>query len=573
MKSLAPLARCVVLLGAVTCGLVATQAVRSADAPAESVDRLKRDLQYLSSDELEGRGVGLKGLDLAADYIREQFAAAGLKVDAVNGTPFQPFTLPTGAKQGPVNTLEIVGPEGAKINPTLATDFTTQSFGGAGAFFGEMVFCGYGIEAADKNYNDFEGIDLKGKVAIILRKVPQQGNPRGPFSSGRGGVGPHGELRTKVINAATKGAAAILLVNDPYTGKNDLAQGKQQVLKLAEQVAESAVELEAIPSEEADKAAAGKAKLAESIAKYKAGKGHLPSEPSDDLLKFGYAGSEPIREIPVLHITQKLCNQILKGAINTTLDDLEAKIDQTQKPASQVLAGWNAGGVVSLERTQATVKNVIGVVEGAGPWANETIVVGAHYDHVGRGGNGSLAPGSTEIHNGADDNGSGTVSLLELARRIGARAEKLPRRVVFIAFTAEELGLIGSARYTKEPVFPLENTIAMFNMDMVGRLSENKLTVFGVETAKQFQDELKKHSGEVGVELVMKPEGFGPSDHSSFYAKKIPVLHFFTGLHSDYHRPGDDWEKINFEGANKLVDLTERLIVQTAQREAKPEYV
>jgi hypothetical protein len=386
-------------------------------------------------------------------------------------------------------------------------------------------------------------------------------------------VGPYGELRTKVINAAAKGAAAILFVNDPYTGRNELAEARKQVGKLAEGVAESAVEVEAIDAADAEKLAMAKMKLTEAVAKYKAGKGHLPAEPSDDLMKFGYAGSEAIREIPVLHITQKLCDQLLQGSLKTTLAALEEKIDQTQKPASQVLTGWNAGGVVSIERTQAAVRNVIGVVEGNGPLANETIVVGAHYDHVGRGGPESLARGSSEIHNGADDNGSGTVALLELARRIASRPEKLPRRVVFIAFTAEEKGLIGSARYTKEPVFPLENTVAMYNLDMVGRLTENKLTVFGVKTAKHFEESLGKHGPELGLELSMKPEGFGPSDHSSFYAKKIPVLHFFTGTHSDYHRPGDDWDKINYEGTRKIVDLTERMIVETALREARPEYV
>jgi len=540
---------------------------------AESQARLKSDIQFLASDELEGRGVGLKGLDLAADYVRDQFQKAGLKIDSVQGGAFQPFTMPTAAVEGPVNTLEIVGAEGAKLNAVAKTDFSTMSFGGAGAFFGDVVFCGYGIEAADKNYNDFEGIDLQGKVAIILRKVPQQSNPKGPFSGGRGGVGPHGELRNKVINAAGKGAAAVLLVNDPYSARQELNQSREAVAKLAQQVADLAVEFEQADPNNAEALQQARTKLTEGVAKYRAGKGHLPAEPGDDLIKFGYGGNEAIREIPVMHITNKFANELLKLAAAPTLTELEASIDESGKPASRPLAGVRAGGVTSVERPVATVKNVIGVVEGTGPLADETVVVGAHYDHVGRGGNGSLAPGSSEIHNGADDNASGTVSLLELARRIAGRTEKLPRRVVFIAFTAEELGLIGSARYTREPVFPLENTVAMFNLDMVGRLTENKLTVFGSKTAKHFEESLNRFGSELQLELALKPEGFGPSDHSSFYAKKIPVLHFFTGTHSDYHRPGDDWEKINLEGTGKIVDLAEKLIVETALREARPEYV
>jgi hypothetical protein len=541
--------------------------------PAESQTRLKSDIQYLASDDLEGRGVGLKGLDLAADYVRDQFQKAGLKIDAVQGGAFQPFTMPTAAVEGPVNTLEIVGPEGAKLNGVSKSDFSTMSFGGAGAFFGDVVFCGYGIEAGEKNYSDFAGVDLQGKVAILLRKVPQQANPKGPFSGGRGGVGPHGELRNKVINAATKGAAAVLLVNDPYTARQEYTQAQQAVAKLAESLAELAVEFEQADPNNAEAVQQARAKLTEGVAKYKAGKGHLPAEPADELVKFGYAGNEAIREIPVMHITNKFANQLLKLGGAPTLTELEAQIDQTGQPASRALTGVRAGGVTSVERPVATVKNVIGVVEGTGPLANETVVVGAHYDHVGRGGNGSLAPGSSEIHNGADDNASGTVSLLELARRIANRPEKLPRRVVFIAFTAEEVGLIGSARYTREPVFPLENTVAMFNLDMVGRMTDNKLTVFGSKTAKHFEESLGKYGSELQLELSLKPEGFGPSDHSSFYAKKIPVLHFFTGTHSDYHRPGDDWEKINLEGTAKIVDLTEKLIVETAQRETRPEYV
>ncbi len=163
--------------------------------------------------------------------------------------------------------------------------------------------------------------------------------------------------------------------------------------------------------------------------------------------------------------------------------------------------------------------------------------------------------------------------LIELARRLSARKTKLPRRIVFIAFTAEELGLIGSARYVANPVFPLDKTIAMFNMDMVGRLREQRLTVFGTGTAprwkKMLDDQGKRHK----FALSMKPSGFGPSDHSSFYGKKIPVLHFFTGTHSDYHRPGDDWPKINLGGIEQVVGLIEDMVLATAHTKARPKYV
>lgn len=215
------------------------------------------------------------------------------------------------------------------------------------------------------------------------------------------------------------------------------------------------------------------------------------------------------------------------------------------------------------------------MIDGEGPLADETVVVGAHYDHVGRGGQNSLAPGSSEIHNGADDNASGTATLIELARRFGQRARQkpLPRRVVFIAFTGEELGLLGSARYVKQPVFPLDKTVAMLNMDMVGRLKEDKLIVYGTKTSPHWEESLTQFNAGTHFKLIFKPEGFGPSDHSSFYAKKIPVLHFFTGEHADYHRPSDDWDKINVDGMSRVADLMEQVLVQTIETPARPEYV
>jgi len=522
--------------------------VYSGDAVAESEQRLLNDIKYLASDELEGRGVGLKGLDAAADYIRDQFSKAGLAVESVGGGAFQTFTMSTGATLGTHNTLELTGPENKKLTLTPTTDFVTQSYGGAGAFQGELAFCGYGVEAADKNFDEFAGIDLKGKVAIIMRRVPQQGNPHGNFGDTKGAMSQHAELRTKLDHAFSKGAVAVLFVNDPFTGRKELEQANKQVANLAQAVATAAVEFEAADPKDAEKVAAARKKLSEEVAKYKAGKGHLGEGEPDTLMKFGYGGHDAIRNIPVMHITRAQCDQVLKAALNKTLAEIESAIDKDLKPQSAVLTGWSAGGVATIERKQAHVKNVIGVLEGSGPLADETVVIGAHYDHVGRGGPGSFVPGSNEVHNGADDNASGTVSLLELARRLGARKEKLPRRLVFIAFTGEEMGLIGSSRYTKEPVFPLEKTIAMLNMDMVGRLQDDKLTVFGTGTSPIWDDMLKRRAKEAHFELSLSPEGMGPSDHQSFFLKQIPVLHFFTGTHGDYHRPSDDWEKINIPG-------------------------
>lgn len=561
------------LVSALGLSLAGFVPVYSGDAVSESQQRLLTDIKYLASDELEGRGVGLKGLDLAADFIRNQFAAAGLNVTSANGTAFQPFQMTTGSTLLQPNTLEIVGPNDTKVTLVLGKDFQPQTFGGAGAFSGEVAFCGYAIEADDKKYNDFANIDLKGKVAIVMRMAPQQANPKSEFAGQHGGISREADLRTKVRNTFAKGAAAILFVNDPYSGRFKLEKSKEQLAKRAEEVAAAAEEFDAVDAGHAEKVAAARKTLSAELAKYKDAKARVAAGEPDVLMPFGHVGHESVRAIPILHITRAACDRILKDALKKSLVDLETEIDKDLKPQSAVLTGWTAGGIVSMERKQAEVKNVIGTLEGEGRLADETIVIGAHYDHVGRGGSGSLSPGSNEVHNGADDNASGTVTLIELARRFGSRKEKLPRRLVFIAFTAEEEGLIGSARYTKEPLYPLEKTVAMLNMDMVGRLKDEKLTIFGTGTSPVWESMVQKLSKEGGFQLKMTPEGFGPSDHSSFYAKQIPVLHFFTGNHSDYHRPGDDWEKINVPGMQRVADMMEKIVIDVAKNPERPKYV
>ena len=250
------------------------------------------------------------------------------------------------------------------------------------------------------------------------------------------------------------------------------------------------------------------------------------------------------------------------------------KADRRRAQAAQRgdLTGWKIKGETAVERVDTPVKNVVGVLEGEGPLAEETIVIGAHYDHLGHGGTGSLDPGSTEIHHGADDNASGAAALVEVARQLAGREKKLPRRIVFIAFTGEERGLLGSARYVRDPLVPLDKTIAMLNMDMVGRLVDDKLVIYGNGTAEEFDSLLNNLNEKYAFKITRHPEGFGPSDHSSFYAKQIPVLHFFTGTHSDYHRPTDTAEKINVDGMRRVADMVAEAAVTIAQADQRPTY-
>ena len=211
-------------------------------------------------------------------------------------------------------------------------------------------------------------------------------------------------------------------------------------------------------------------------------------------------------------------------------------------------------------RVEVAANNVVGVIEGSDPvLKDESIVIGAHYDHLGRGGEGSLAAREGEIHHGADDNASGTAGVLELARIFSAQRPKLKRTLVFIAFSGEEEGLLGSNYYVNHPLMPLDKTVAMINMDMIGRMKDRKLVIGGVGTAKEWR-QLITTGANNAFELTMNEDGYGPSDHSSFYSKQIPVLFFWTGTHNDYHKPSDTFEKINYNDEARILSLVAKIV-------------
>ena len=237
------------------------------------------------------------------------------------------------------------------------------------------------------------------------------------------------------------------------------------------------------------------------------------------------------------------------------------------QPSSQ---GWfqrftvsrDAPAVAQLRLGEVRGRNVIGVLPGRDPaLRNEIVIVGAHYDHLGLGGPGSgaLDPDArNQVHNGADDNASGTAALIHIASRLAASPPA--RTIVFIAFSREELGLLGSAYYVKNPLYPLSATLAMVNMDMVGRLKNKRLVIYGVETATEFPALLDSLNWYAGFDLKKQGDGYGPSDQASFYAARRPVLHLFTDLHEDYHRTTDDWNKINTDGLARVADYTASIV-------------
>ncbi len=496
----------------------------AATAFSRAYERLKTDVSFLAADAQDGRAPGTKGIETAATYISEVFRKAGLKTAPGANGYFQPFAISGSPVLGLGPELAVRGPNGAELKGKPQTDFNPLAIGTGAKLSGvPIVFAGYGITANDEalklDYDDYAGIDVHGKAVLILRREPQQGNDTSRFDGTR--MTRYATFQHKATNAFQHGAVAVLIAND------------------------------------------------------KAGLGGEP----DRLLPFNAAGFEVYSDLPVVMLTREFADRLMSASGEPTLAEIEDQIDGDLKPRSRELKGWQLDEKVSIERHGIDTKNVIGVIEGAGPHADETVVIGGHYDHLGHGGftSGSLAALSSDIHNGADDNASGTAMVLELARRLGARPDPPPRRIVFIAFSGEERGLLGSAYYVAHPLFPLSSTVMMINCDMVGRLNaKNELTMIGTGTSPGIDglvDVLGKSAGLSIKKVAGMTDGFGGSDHQSFYAKNIPVLFAFTGIHADYHRPSDDTERINFAGMERIADYLEVITLDIVRRPERTTYL
>ncbi|MEM7314907.1 MAG: M28 family peptidase [Planctomycetota bacterium] len=478
------------------------------------VSRLKEDLYYLADDAMKGRDSGSEGIREAGEFIAKRFRDLGIKTNSFDGTPFQNFGLPGPLGLGKVedNSLNITTDE-ETLELELGEAYNSLTLGNSGKFSGEVVYAGYGITAPRYNYDDYANIDVEGKIVIVVRKEPQQSDPNSKFMGTENTQFAY--FSSKEFNAAQHKAAAMILVNDKVT------------------------------------AAAG-----------------------DEVMEPSSAGAAQTRnQIPTLFCKRSVIDPIVKKATGKSLDELEDAIDADATPQSEMLEGVKVEGQTEIVEQQLKVRNVIGVLEGKGNLAEEYIVVGAHYDHVGMGGRGSLAPGTIAVHNGADDNGSGTVTLMEVAKRMAADESENRRTILFMAFTAEEKGLLGSKHYVRNPRWPLENTVAMINMDMVGRLTNNRLTVYGTGTAKEFDGMIDRLNETSKFALDKRIAGFGPSDHSSFYEAEIPVFHFFTGLHNDYHRPSDDPDTVNYEGMARVATMITESVKEISTAEKRPSYV
>jgi hypothetical protein len=496
--------------------LVAAAAARGGDDPI--FERMKKDIFFLASPECEGRGIDTAGINKAAAYIANELKLAGLKPAGKDGTWFQPFTVNIGnAKVSDASTMALTGPDGKISKLEFDKDFKVQPFSSAAKVTAPVIFAGYGLTVPSIKYDDFKDLDVAGKIVVVLRRVPRwtAGDAKNQFAGDREA---HAGIEAKIGNCEAHKAAGVIFVNDATEDSK-----------------------------------------------------------GDPMASFpdGVAGAG----IPVVQMKRAQLEAMFAVGKKTTLAEMEKGIDDDLKPRSGPLTGWTATLDTVVSRPSYACKNIIGVLEGSGPLANETVVVGAHYDHLGFGLFGSLGgpKAKNQIHPGADDNGSGTTSVMELARRFGSMKDRQGRRLVFMLFSGEERGLLGSAYYcNKEPLFPLESTMAMVNLDMVGRLNDTtrKLKADGVGSAKEWDALVDRLNADLGFDIEKSAMGLmDRSDLASFYRKGVPCIFFWTGFHDDYHRPTDTADKINIPGMMKVVSLTERVLAHLATEPKRYQHI
>jgi Zn-dependent M28 family amino/carboxypeptidase len=565
--------------------------------------RLREHITYLASDKLEGRRTGMRGADEAAAYIEGEFKKYGLKPagstlvasgsrgGAEASLYSQYFPYVAGVEPGKGNALtatrraDLTGGAPMAIDFRVGEDWMPLGFSSNARVEGAVAFVGFGITDAEHSYDDYKGADVRDKIAVALSGTPDGDNPHSRFTRS-------GELRFKAAAARAAGALALVV----------------------------------IASEE--------------------------KFTDDRLSRLRYDNAGGDAGLPVLVVSRQSAAKILGLTGTSDLTEIEKsaalhaapvqKPSEGRAPDTIVDPSVTAGDILRLPtrghevrlavktdvvRKNAPAANVVGILEGSDPkLKDEVIVIGAHYDHLGRGGEGSLAPREGEIHHGADDNASGTAGLLELARLFSQERARMRRTVVFVAFSGEEEGLIGSSFYVQHPARPLTQTVAMVNMDMIGRLKDGALNVGGVGTADVWREwvarangtssmkvkagaiptqegspasEVRDASGGATVsrmdnsltaltgadvravvkattaerfQLRLNEDGYGPSDHSSFYSKQVPVLFFFTGSHEDYHKPSDTADRINYDGEARVLEFVREIVYDLQDAERRPVY-
>jgi Tol biopolymer transport system component len=488
---------------------------------AISREDVRVHVNYLASEALEGRATGSTGARLAAEYIAAQLGRAGLKPYGANGHFFQPFEFTAGARVVTnANRLVVARPEGqGEAAFEVERDFRPLSFSANSEAEGEVVFVGYGLSVPGKpgeGYDSYAGVSVSNRIALALRYVPEEVEPKRRQELNR-----YAGLRYKAMLARERGARAVLFVTGPNSPNA----------------------------------------------------GELASLNSDGSL----AGSG----IVAASVTTNVASALLAGS-GKDLKSLQSALD-TENPHAE--SGFTLPKVrvrlaTAVEHLKKTDRNVLAILPpGESPQHPEYVLVGAHYDHLGFGESGAMRRKGEEnqIHPGADDNASGTAAVLELAASLAARRARNPaafrRGVLFAFWSGEEMGLIGSSHFAEHPPLALSNVVAYVNFDMVGRLRENKLSLQGIGSSGAWRRLIEKRNVAAGFNLVLQDDPYLPTDVTAFYPKGVPVLNFFTGGHEDYHRPTDRPTTLNYEGAERVAQFAEGLLLDLAEATNRPDYL
>jgi aminopeptidase YwaD len=481
-------------------------AIRALSSAQVSAERIAHHIAFLASDKLKGRRAGTPESYQAARYIAEQFRQYGLSSPSAGF--FQNFTFVASARLGKRNSFQMKTPGGAR-SLKLGLDYMPLPFSASKSVASEIIFVGYGITAPELQYDSYSGIDAGGKIVMIMRGSPDGISPHGHFAEYTAPVEfytPRREIENRSIRARQKGASAIIFISD----ENDLRR--------------------------------------------------------DGLSQLRYDPNFSDLGIPAVVISRKVAQEVF-ASHGISFAEAESRAKKAAPFALEKVSIKLKTDVIRINRQSA---NVIGLLLGSDPaLRSQCMIIGAHYDHLGLGGVESLAQDQqAQIHPGADDNASGTSALLELARTLALERARIKRSIIFIAFSGEEEGLLGSSAYTRSPVFPLSSTVAMINMDMIGRLRDGSLIIAGAGTSTAWKPLLERLNGS-RFKLTLQEDGYGPSDHQSFYVRDIPVLFFFTGSHEDYHRPSDTADRINLEGVRQIAEFVREVVLWVAN-ESQP---
>ena len=486
-----------------------------ADA-AVPVDAYMADVVWLSHDDRKGRDTDSPELRETAEWVAAHFEEAGLEPLGDGGGWLQHFTVKGQPRLLEGNSLRL----GDDVLD-FRRDWIPLQSALSGSVEGDVVFAGYGISDPEGGWDDYAGLDVKDKLVLVLRRGPKSGVEGSRYSQ-NGAGGNHISFATKINAAFRHGAAALIVVNGP----GDYEAGSR----------------------------------------------------ADRPLRYGTLGLDAATaSLPAAHVSAQAGAKLL-GEHGLDLAAVQKELDEGAQPKSRPLDGLTAALTIAADEEQIDTENVLGILRGNDPaLAHEYVLIGAHMDHVGLGLNRGSRGGSAargEIHNGADDNASGTAGVIAIARMLAEQRDSLRRSVVFATWSGEEWGLLGSQYYVENPPLPLEACVTALNMDMIGRSEAGYVAVEGVGSSPGFKELVMDTSTRLrlGLDVALADRPSANSDQASFFAKDVPVLNFFTGLHDDYHMPGDDAEKINGPAAAKIATLAGHLTGALARVEARPRF-